>query len=115
MPIYDYKCQQHGVFHELIAINEESNTHPCPSCERPAPRVIMMSPQILSMDPATRTAHSINEKNAHQPVISSVISRDHQHGRGCGCEKSQSLRSQAVLLADGSKVFPSSRPWMISH
>lgn len=114
MPLYDYKCQQHGVFHELIAMDERSAAHPCPTCLQLAPRVIMM-PQILTMDSGVRKARHTNERSRHEPVISSAASRDHRHGSGCGCEQADKLHSKAVLLADGSKIFPSARPWMISH
>lgn len=74
-----------------------------------------------------------NEKAQYQPQLVTPESREEaiarakslgksggNHGKGCGCGSDthpdrSSLRQKAVLMADGSKVFPSQRPWMISH
>ena len=43
MPLYDYKCDQHGVFHELVAMNESGHAKHCPTCGNACGRVILLS------------------------------------------------------------------------
>jgi putative FmdB family regulatory protein len=128
MPVYDYKCNDHGLFHDLASMNEAALPCVCPQCGKLSARVIMIPPEVLAMSPARRQAIAKNEKAVHQPIISSVDSREDLAQRrahaaakkGCGCSDNahpdrSSLRQQAIYLPDGSKVFPSQRPWMISH
>lgn len=129
MPVYDYKCKEHGIFHELATMTNAGRPAPCPQCRVPSPRVILMPPEVVGRQREKSRALERNEQARHQPVISTPDSRadarersaqDARHGRGqsCGCghEQSQSALSQkAIYLPDGSKVFPSQRPWMISH
>lgn len=135
MPVYDYKCPDHGVFHELATLAESGNPKGCPACGKLSARVIMIPPEVLAMAPEHRKNLERNEKASHQPIISTVDSRaeaaekqaffqkkaaSQQRHKGCGCnhehksDRSQ-LKQQVVYLPDGSKVFPSQRPWMISH
>ena len=44
MPVYDYKCPEHGLFHELVAMDASGDTQPCPECGDLAPRVLLVSP-----------------------------------------------------------------------
>ena len=126
MPVYDYKCRQHGLFNELAAMENAANPAPCPTCGAMSGRVILVPPQIRDMAPDKRAAMDRNERARHEPQISTSSSRAaareearHVHHSGCGCSSSgkeqSALRQQVVLLPDGSKVFPSQRPWMISH
>lgn len=134
MPVYDYKCTDHGVFHELATVEQGSQPCACPSCGKLSSRVIMIPPEVLAMAPATRKSMDRNEEARHSPIISSVDSRaeatdraafakkkgHHSHHKGCGCSHEtagdrSALKQQVVFLPDGSKVFPSQRPWMISH
>jgi putative FmdB family regulatory protein len=126
MPVYDYKCQEHGLFYELAEMANSSMPASCPQCGTASARVILMAPAILDMAAETRAAISRNEKARHEPSMSTADSRQeqqerkahHRHGKGCGCHshgEQSPLRQQVVLLADGSKTFPSQRPWMISH
>ena len=115
MPLYDYKCEKHGIFHELVPMNESGHAQNCPSCGNVCARVIILSSNLPPMDQAQKKAHARNEKSAHEPVFSTTESRDEKHGSGCGCEKPNERRSKMLYLADGSKIFPSQRPWMICH
>jgi putative FmdB family regulatory protein len=128
MPVYDYKCASHGLFHDLATMENSARPARCPKCGGASPRVIMIPPAILDMAPDKKAAGNRNEKARHEPLVSATDSRQearererHRHDnrlKGCGChtEREQSaLKQQVVLLPDGSKVFPSQRPWMISH
>ncbi|MCG8312443.1 MAG: zinc ribbon domain-containing protein [Pseudomonadales bacterium] len=138
MPVYDYKCKEHGLFHELATLDKSGEPCPCPRCGALSSRVIMIPPEILAMAPNQRNVQQRKEKAQHEPIISTVDSRaeaedrhqhamkrqqhkqGHVHGHSCGCSHEHktdrsALKQQVVLLPDGSKVFPSQRPWMISH
>ena len=32
MPLYDYKCAEHGLFHDLVPMQASGECAPCPSC-----------------------------------------------------------------------------------
>lgn len=134
MPLYDYKCPQHGLFHDLATMAQSHEPNACPKCGTLSPRVIMIPPEVLAMAPAKRKAMDNNERAKHQPIISTADSRQEaaeikrfEEKKGiilskskCGCHQHEhanqsALKQQVVLLPDGSKVFPSQRPWMISH
>lgn len=116
MPVYDYKCKEHGVFNELATLSESDQPQKCPQCGALSGRVIMLSPEFLAMPKEKKHAHAVNEKNQHEPTHSSKERRegDTEHSRGCGCETKLS-KSKMLLTAKGEKIFPSMRPWMISH
>lgn len=132
MPVYDYKCAEHGLFHDLATLENSSEPCECPQCGVLSSRVIMIPPNVLAMASENRVAIEKNEAARHEPIVSSVESRNeaaekqhflqkngHSRKQGCGCSehkpKDSQLKQQVVYLADGSKVFPSQRPWMISH
>ncbi|HEY6530324.1 MAG TPA: zinc ribbon domain-containing protein [Cellvibrionaceae bacterium] len=115
MPVYEYKCAQHGLFFELATMDEAHKPCACPTCSAMAPRVIMINPAFLDMPQSIKQAHAVNEKAQHVPEHSTKARRedDHQHKKGCGC---QNKKSRTLLYtAQGEKMFPSARPWMISH
>lgn len=116
MPVYDYKCQQHGIFSELATMSESGQPTLCPQCSLLSARVIMVAPEVLDMSPANRSAHQTNEKSQHEPEFSSKERRsvDHEHNNGCGCT-GRKKGSKLMYTAQGDKMFPSMRPWMISH
>lgn len=122
MPVYDYKCSDHGIFNELAAMDESSKPQACPTCAKLCARVIMLAPEFLSMKQENRIAHSRNEKAMNEPVFSTPeyraeqkARRVHKHGKGCGCSDKPIRKSNLLYTAEGNKMFPSMRPWMISH
>lgn len=116
MPVYDYKCREHGVFFELATMSESDQPCACPTCGTLAGRVIMIAPDMLDMPKEKKQAHELNERNQHEPAYSTKARReeDDKHSRGCGCEKKMG-KSKMLFTAKGEKIFPSMRPWMISH
>ena len=117
MPIYDYKCREHGVFNELATLDEFEKPAPCPACGTPSPRVIVLAPRLLDMPEERRIAHSHNERARHEPIHSNPDQRaEHAErvAKGCACEHHRKP-SSLFYTADGKKMFLGMRPWMISH
>lgn len=122
MPLYDYKCREHGLFQELVLLSEGGQPQPCPDCGTPAARVIVLPATILGLDP-THQAMARNERSQHEPRFSTPEHRaedqaKQRHNQGCGCQicEDPALSSpKALYTADGKKWFPTARPWMISH
>ena len=117
MPLYDYKCLDHGIFSELATIEQAHSPCACPTCGTLSGRIVMLPPEILNMDPAKRKAFATNEKARHEPVFSTAERRDSdtEHANGCGCNTHKPGKSSLMYTAQGDKMFPSMRPWMISH
>ena len=120
MPVYDYKCPDHGLFHELATMEDYDKPGLCPQCQLLSPRVIMVPPEYLNMDKEKKNAMDRNEAAKHEPQLSTVDSRAEneerlKHPKGCGCTHKKKGGSKLMYTADGKKMFPSMRPWMISH
>ena len=117
MPVYEYKCQEHGVFYELASMEESQMPKDCTECGKPSARIIRIAPEILTMSPAKRKAHETNERNQHEPTSSTKERRelDEEHSSGCGCNKKKPGGSKLLYTSTGEKMFPSMRPWMIGH
>jgi len=116
MPVYDYRCREHGVFYQLQTLENHDQPAPCPTCSQLSPRIIMIAPDLLLMDADKRKAMATNEKSRHEPIFSQKDQRqhDHQHRKHCGCDHGIK-KSKLFYTAKGEKMFPSMRPWMISH
>ena len=117
MPVYDYKCAEHGIFYELATMENHAEPAACPQCSKLSPRVIVMAPQVLDMAREKKQAIERNETARHEPQISNSDSRAENAERlkrGCGCEHHK-RSSKLMYTAEGNKMFPSMRPWMISH
>lgn len=117
MPVYEYKCQEHGVFYGLATMDDSDKPSNCTDCGVVSPRIIMIPPEILDMAPEKRNAHATNERSQHEPVYSTKDRResDDEHKSGCGCDARKPTKSVMLYTAAGEKMFPSMRPWMISH
>jgi len=132
MPVYDYKCREHGVFSELATMDQSEQPAACPVCRQFSARIIRLPTSLTRLSQSDRQAHERNERAKHEPLSSSLSepSRSPGHGahdkrkKGCGClgnhrnspmAEGRSVGKRAILTAHGEKVFPSARPWMISH
>lgn len=117
MPVYDYKCKEHGIFNDLATMAESDQPRACPTCQTLSARIIMVAPTVLGLSEEQRNAHATNEKSQHEPTHSTkdrrALDKEHAHGTGC-CDHGLSP-SKMLLTAKGEKIFPSARPWMISH
>lgn len=111
MPVYDYMCAEHGAFEAVRPMAQYATPCDCPDCGMAAPRVMLGVPRLATLDTGTRRAHATNERSADSPKST------RSHGPGCGCcaGKRSAKPGRTLHRADGSKSFPSSRPWMISH
>ena len=108
MPVYDYECRSCGVFTALRPMAACDTPCECPECTAPSQRVFLRMPGLAMMDGATRAAHTTNEKSRHAPQRAAD-----GHGANCGCCKAKN--NMGAATGNGVKVFPSARPWMISH
>lgn len=110
MPVYEYSCAECGAFTALRPMAEYADPYPCPGCGGEAPRVMLTAPMLANMDASRRTAFATNERSANAPRSS----KSQGHGANCSCCTGK--KSRLTLHGkDGSKSFPTSRPWMISH
>jgi len=106
MPVYDYRCPAHGIFHELNETKFAGQPKPCPDCQTLAPQVILVAPTYLNMEAQKRVACACNEKAQHEPLKSSQLLRP---------TGSMTKSSQTFILPDGNQILMNQRPWMISH
>ena len=104
MPLYDYECARCGAFSDLRPMAESADPAPCPGCGGSAPRILVSTPMLATLDAGSRLAHARNEKSAHAPR--------RLHPAGCGCCAPRAAKSAKPA---GLKSFPGARPWMISH
>jgi putative FmdB family regulatory protein len=111
MPTYEYECSRHGVFEAVHSMRESGVPQSCPDCGALAARVVITAAAVAGMPRAQRDAHAVNERSAHEPKTSASL----RHKPGCSCCLPNAKRSVVVKSRDGSKAFPTKRPWMISH
>jgi putative FmdB family regulatory protein len=112
MPVYEYLCEACGPFTDMRPMAECDAPQDCPQCSRSAPRVILTAPRFACMPAERRIAHATNERSASSPRSLSEMQKT--HGAGCSCCSGKSSRF-LKRCKNGSKSFPASRPWMISH
>jgi putative FmdB family regulatory protein len=112
MPVYEYLCDGCGPFTAIRPMAEYAEPHRCPDCDASAPRVLMTAPRLATMSATRRVAHATNERSSDAPKVLSQLGPS--HGAGCACCSGTSSRLTR-RGKDGSKSFPTSRPWMISH
>lgn len=73
---------------------------------------MLTAPHCATMPADQRLAHATNERSARAPRPSSSMKGS--HGAGCGCYSGNTSRLMR-RGKNGSKSFPTGRPWMISH
>ena len=106
MPIYEYECQDCGVFESMMPMSAFADPCACPNCGQSAQRVLNSVPFISTMSSGARKAHQVNEQSADGPK---KLSTHGSVGSG-GLERNR----KTLHRPDGSKSFAASRPWMIS-
>lgn len=113
MPTYDYVCIKCGAFEVMRSIAQREAEAACPVCGTMCQRVLISAPRLSVMSAQTRHAMSTNERASHEPYSSKSYAPT-MHPSGCSCCSGKELKA-TVVMPDGSKGFPSKRPWMISH
>ncbi|MGE4372449.1 MAG: zinc ribbon domain-containing protein [Xanthobacter sp.] len=121
MPVYDYLCEECGPFTQMHPMSACDEAQPCPECRAFSPRALFTAPHVAGMDAGRRNAFATNERAANAPMkVGEYAEKQNskRHGAGCSC-CSGGMRSSKKRLtqvsANGSKSFPTARPWMISH
>jgi putative FmdB family regulatory protein len=122
MPTYDYACPSCGGFDAFRSLADRNEPATCPECSTASPRVFVSAPRLACVSSETRFAMDTNERARHEPRSSRSLEGGMgsysrlKHPAGCGCCSSSSGKQSAtVKAANGNKMFPSKRPWMISH
>jgi putative FmdB family regulatory protein len=117
MPTYDYACPSCGGFDAFRSLALRNDPADCPACGTASPRVLVSAPNLACVSSSTRLAMDTNERARHEPRSSKSMDGSYsrlRHPAGCGC-CSTTKKATTVRAPDGSKGFPSKRPWMISH
>jgi putative FmdB family regulatory protein len=97
VPLYEYECDEHGVFDDQRRMSEFAAPSACPVCAREAPRVLSAA-RIRGAPRAEVIARDRNERSAHEPRFS-VRGRD---------APVSSPQPRQVSASPG-------RPWMLGH
>lgn len=114
MPTYDYACPDCGGFDAFRTLAQRNEPAECPDCGTHSPRVFATAPRLACMSRDARIAMDTNERARHAPQSSKDYQRL-RHPSGCGCCSPGKRNNATVTTPAGSKMFPSKRPWMISH
>lgn len=102
MPIYEYECEQHGLFEEMRPMHRSAEGADCPECAAVAPRVL--SPTRTNCVPrATSVAHARNEKSQHSPEVCT-----HGHHRHPAKQPKPARPGQL-------QAYRGQRPWVMEH
>jgi putative FmdB family regulatory protein len=88
MPLYEFKCDECGVFDQWRSMAESSNPAHCPSCQEPAKR-IFAAPMLLT------GSLRLNKKADPEPQL---VQRSHEEP-----------------VTSKLQRHSGSRPWMIGH
>lgn len=117
MPTYDYACPDCGGFEAFRSLAQRNDPANCPDCGTGSPRVFVSAPRLACLDSSTRIAMDTNERTKHAPMTSREYGAYQRlkHPSGCRCCSPSSRKTATVTAANGSKMFPTKRPWMISH
>lgn len=112
MPLYEYECEECGVFTALRSMRDSSLPAHCDVCGATSPR-ILSAPKLAIMDKTTRSAHERNEKSAHAPDVRKRSS--------CGCTGAHTCKTTTKVNPDTGKsalqmqTKKTARPWMLAH
>ena len=107
MPVYEYECPRCGTFQDFRLLEARDAPTACPDCGRSAARIVS-APNLALMDGGRRKAHSINERNQHEPRVGSK----HACSAGCGCGRPAGRTAERPL--NRGRKAPK-RPWMLGH
>lgn len=113
MPIYSYFCQQCGTFDKMRSMSRHQEPANCPQCGSSCARQVT-AVELNLMQGSKRTAHRLNEKNAHEPRVHTSGDTQHHHGHvhGPGCGHNHVAHA---AHSGPQRVPAASRPWQVGH
>lgn len=114
MPVYDYKCAEHGPFRELVRMADSAKPSHCPECRVLSARIILSAPGLSRLSAQKRQAHEINEQNQHAPALSTRARREQAHEHPAGRGKGPP-GAGLMPMANGARRSALKRPWMLGH
>jgi len=112
MPVYEYECDDCGVFTALRKMSESAEPAFCEECGTESPRILSAT-RLAVMDKTQRIAHERNEKSTHDPKVAKRSS--------CGCAGSHTCKTSTKVNPETGKAAlqmqtkKTARPWMLSH
>lgn len=113
MPLYEYECDNCGVFSALGKISTSQAPVACPACGDVSERIIS-APQLAILGKPQRAAHERNEKSAHAPRSTRRSS--------CGCTGAHTCNTKSNTGKTASnpggllmQTKRNARPWMLGH
>ncbi len=68
MPLYEYECEDHGVFEAAGSIAAFDAAGACPTCAGPSPRIVS-APNLGRLERSQVRAMDRNEKSRHEPQV----------------------------------------------
>jgi putative FmdB family regulatory protein len=68
MPLYEYECEDHGVFEEARRIAESADDSTCPVCHGTARRIVSAT-NLGRLERSQVKAMDRNERSRHEPRI----------------------------------------------
>ena len=111
MPVYEYQCDDHGVFEVLKSLAEYAEPAACPSCDVTATR-LLSTPHLSGLARPNMIAHERNERSRHEPRrVKSTHDHAHPHHREARAIASAKGEPQKPVL----KQYTGARPWVIEH
>lgn len=106
MPIYEYRCEEHGDFSYQRSIQDRNEELNCPDCGSITERIIS-APSLSLMNNTNRKAWARNEKSAHEPIRK----KKHVCSHSCNHDHGSSHTKKTEFMQASTK----SRPWMLGH
>jgi putative FmdB family regulatory protein len=115
MPIYEYECEQHGVFELQREMSLARLGADCPDCELSCPRILSV-PRISAVTKQARIVHERNEKSQHEPRV--ATRKGHTCGAGCSHDhapKRLQTKTPAAEAKTPARRYTGPRPWVVEH
>ena len=78
MPLYEFECNECGLFEKFISIKKYEHIIECPLCENESHRKYS-PPNIYNTSPGYRKARGLNEKNQESPKVKTIKQKSHHN------------------------------------
>jgi putative FmdB family regulatory protein len=114
VPVYEYECNEHGLFETLRPLSEYDQPSPCPSCDNASLRVLSV-PHLVGVPRATMIAHDRNEQSRHEPRVSQHKHGDHAHHHAHTSVASAAKKAIAQGQRPALQQYTGKRPWVMEH